>query len=73
MNRWELKRKQFCTNHYNSVVALLANQGQIRLRKKGIIRRGSFSLMHKDTFLFRRKSSLVLESHHQSVNMNHVK
>jgi len=39
------------TNHYNSVVALLANQGQIRLRKKGIIRRGRFSLMHKDTFL----------------------
>ena len=35
MNRWELKKKQFCTNHYNSVVALLANQGQIRLRKKG--------------------------------------
>lgn len=73
MNRWELKRKQFCTNHYNSVVALLANQRQIRLQKKGIIRRGSFSFMHKDTFLFRRKSSLVLESHHQSVNMKHVK
>ena len=58
MNRWELKKKQFCTNHHNSVVELLGNQGQIRLRKSLLRKRISFkkgeeiSLLYTKTHFF---------------------
>ena len=52
MNRWELKKKQFCTNHHSSVVELLGNEGQISLRKSLLRKRISFKKGEKVSFLY---------------------